>query len=77
MPRVLEHRVMPQDSTGTGAVELYGNWAAQTQCHLVVVHDPYLCAIRHASAHYPAVDLLRADNTRAATQNTAAAAQQP
>jgi len=61
LPQMLERRVIPEGSTGHSMEALYGRWAARTQCHSIVIEDPYLTFVRLGSttqlAHATAEEL--------------------
>ena len=53
---VLASYTVPRDSDGCSYRALLGPWAARTACHAVRVEDPYLLALWHSGAAYPACD---------------------
>ena len=44
---------MQQGSVGHSWADLVGRWARRTNCHTLVLHDPYLAAARHSTEWGP------------------------
>ena len=56
LPTLLDFKVIPQGAVGWSMDAVFGQWAGRTQCKALIIHDPYLCGVRHSSEMYPMME---------------------
>ena len=56
LPTLLDSQVIPQGAVGWTMDVVFAQWARRTQCTALIVHDPYLCGVRHSTEMYPATE---------------------